>query len=115
VSTLDGFLMSPDRGGAAVRSTCSTSTGQADLKGAGTAAPHGGGGATAAHGPGLDSSHTALLSPALMETLLRRGNQMLALGDFASARRLFGRVAQEGDVNAMLALSRLYDPSSFDR
>jgi TPR repeat protein len=58
--------------------------------------------------------NAASLSPALIKTLLRRGNEMLALRDFASARLLFARAAQTGDVAAMLALGRTYDPASFD-
>jgi TPR repeat protein len=60
-------------------------------------------------------SNAAPLSPALIEMLLRRGHDMVALGDFASARLLFGRAAQAGDVSAMVALGRIFDPASFDR
>jgi hypothetical protein len=56
----------------------------------------------------------APLSPALIAMLSRRGNEMLALGDFASARLLFARAAQAGDVNAMVALARMYDQASSD-
>jgi TPR repeat protein len=45
---------------------------------------------------------------------MRRGNEMLNLGDYAAARLLFGRAAQAGHADAMLALGRTYDPASVD-
>lgn len=54
------------------------------------------------------------LSPALVEILVRRGNEMFALGDYSAARLLFGRAAAAGNPAAMLAMGRTYDPAFLD-
>ncbi|GAC1339697.1 MAG: hypothetical protein NVSMB18_08410 [Acetobacteraceae bacterium] len=52
----------------------------------------------------------AALSPGLVDKLVRRGSEMLALGDLSAARLLFGRAASSGDAGAMLLLGQTYDP-----
>ena len=54
------------------------------------------------------------LSPALVEILVRRGNEMFALGDYSAARLLFSRAAASGSAAAMLAMGRTYDPAFVD-
>ena len=65
-----------------------------------------------------DSGNSApqppLVKPAasneLTVLLLRRGQELLALGDISAARRMFSRAAEEGSPAAMLELGRTYDP-----
>ncbi len=45
-----------------------------------------------------------------IETLLNQGVDFVAVGDFASARFIFGRVAEAGDARGALALAATYDP-----
>ena len=45
-----------------------------------------------------------------VEMLMRRGQEMLGLGDLSAARLLFGRAAEAGSMEAMLAMGRSYDP-----
>lgn len=47
---------------------------------------------------------------ALIDALIRRANQMGSLGDMAAARKFFERAAQEGSVDAALALGRSLEP-----
>ena len=42
--------------------------------------------------------------------LLKRGREMLAVGDVSAARLLFGRAAEAGNVEAMLSMGRTFDP-----
>jgi type II secretory pathway predicted ATPase ExeA len=51
------------------------------------------------------------LSPALVATLMKRGNEALDLGDIAAARLLFQRAAEAGDAAAATALGKTYDPN----
>ena len=46
----------------------------------------------------------------MVEMLLKRGHEMLAVGDVSAARLLFGRAAEAGNVEAMLAMGRTFDP-----
>lgn len=50
------------------------------------------------------------LSAAEMDTLLARGDEMLALGDVASARLFYERAARAGNRQAALKLARAFDP-----
>ncbi len=43
--------------------------------------------------------------------LMRRGQDFVATGDFASARLVFRRAAEAGDANAALQLGATYDPA----
>lgn len=45
-----------------------------------------------------------------IETLLKQGADFVSVGDFSSARIVFGRVAQAGDARGALALAATYDP-----
>jgi len=46
---------------------------------------------------------------AMVSMLVRRGNEMLALGDVSAARLLYGRAAAAGDTAAMVALGRTFE------
>ena len=50
------------------------------------------------------------LSSAELAALLRRGNELVSLGDLVGARLVFERAAQAGDSRAALALASTYDP-----
>jgi len=43
-------------------------------------------------------------------TIVKHGNDLLALGDIAAARSLFSRAAAGGDPSAVSALAQTYDP-----
>jgi hypothetical protein len=45
-----------------------------------------------------------------IETLLKQGRDFVSVGDFSSARIVFGRVAEAGDARGALALAATYDP-----
>jgi hypothetical protein len=45
-----------------------------------------------------------------IETLLKQGEDFVSVGDFSSARIVFGRVAEAGDARGALALAATYDP-----
>jgi len=49
-------------------------------------------------------------SPAEVDRLLRRGNDLLTTGDIAGARALFLRAASGSDPSALRALAQTYDP-----
>lgn len=51
------------------------------------------------------------LPPAVIATLMRRGEESLAAGDISGARRLFERAAQAGHAPAALAMGTTYDPA----
>jgi len=48
-------------------------------------------------------------------TLLKQGNDFVAVGDFASARTLFERIAEAGDARGALAYAETYDPIALAR
>jgi len=50
------------------------------------------------------------LSQDEIETLLKQGNDFVSLGDFASARILFERIAEAGDARGAFAYAATYDP-----
>jgi type II secretory pathway predicted ATPase ExeA len=50
------------------------------------------------------------MAPDLMNALLKRGDQSLALGDTAAARLLFRHAADGGSAAAATALGKTYDP-----
>ena len=45
-----------------------------------------------------------------IETLLKQGNDFISVGDFASARLVFGRVSEANDARGALAFAATYDP-----
>jgi len=49
---------------------------------------------------------------ATVDLLLRRGREMVGIGDISAARLLFGRVAEAGNAEAMVALGKTYDPAA---
>jgi hypothetical protein len=55
------------------------------------------------------------LSSAELAALLRRGNELVSLGDLVGARLVFERAAQAGDSRAALALASTYDPLVLQR
>ncbi len=52
----------------------------------------------------------AALSPALVASLLRHGDEMLQIGDIAAARLLFRRAAEAGSAAAAIAIGKTNDP-----
>jgi TPR repeat protein len=50
-----------------------------------------------------------------INTLIRRGKNLLSDGDFAAARVLFERAANAGSAEAALALGSTYDPNVIKR
>ena len=50
-----------------------------------------------------------------INTLIRRGKNLLNDGDFAAARVLFERAANAGSAEAALALGSTYDPNVIKR
>jgi hypothetical protein len=50
------------------------------------------------------------LSRDQIETLLKQGEGFVSVGDFSSARIVFGRVAEAGDARGALAMAATYDP-----
>jgi hypothetical protein len=61
-------------------------------------------------GPPDPPSGARTLTPAELAALLRRGNELVSLGDLVGARLVFERAAQAGDSRAALALASTYDP-----
>jgi TPR repeat protein len=55
--------------------------------------------------PAVDAQPTADFT-----MLVRRGDQLLATGDIASARRFYERAAESGDALALCGLGKSYDP-----
>ena len=51
-----------------------------------------------------------MADPVLVTRLLRRGDELLALGDISGARRLLERAEAAGSANAALRLAETYDP-----
>ncbi len=58
----------------------------------------------------VQSSTTNALSPQIVETLIRRADALLAVGDVTSARLLYQRSAAAGDARGMLGVAKTYDP-----
>ncbi len=52
----------------------------------------------------------AALSPAVVASLLRHGDEMLGIGDIAAARLLFRRAAEAGSAAAAIAIGKTNDP-----
>ena len=50
-----------------------------------------------------------------IEMLLDKGSNFVSVGDFASARIVFGRVAEAGDARGALAFASTYDPIALGR
>jgi TPR repeat protein len=55
-------------------------------------------------------SPRAATSPAMLDMLQRRGDEMLATGDVSAARRLYERGVAARSARAAFALARTYDP-----
>jgi hypothetical protein len=53
----------------------------------------------------------ATQDPAVLTALLRRGEQLLAIGDVSGARRFFERAASGGSGPAALAMGQTFDPA----
>lgn len=51
------------------------------------------------------------LAPETIALLMRRGAEMMAIGDVSAARLLFGRAAEAGSAVAMVEMGRTYDPA----
>jgi hypothetical protein len=51
------------------------------------------------------------LIPEDIAALLRRGEDLMASGDFAAARLVLERAAEAGDAHAALTLAQIYDPT----
>jgi len=66
-------------------------------------------------GPPDPPSGARTLSAAELAVLLRRGNELVSLGDLVGARLVFERAAQAGDSGAALALASTYDPLVLQR
>jgi len=71
-----------------------------------------------------DSSETSVAPPAepesqapaeLVATLMKRGEEFLAVGDISAARLFYARAADSGSARAMTALGKTYDPEFIDR
>jgi TPR repeat protein len=45
-----------------------------------------------------------------LELILRRGDELLALGDLTAARLLYGRAAAAGDARGAIGMAKTYDP-----
>ena len=45
-----------------------------------------------------------------IETLLKQGDDFMMVGDFVSARMVYGRVAEADDARGALAFAATYDP-----
>jgi TPR repeat protein len=46
----------------------------------------------------------------MLQVLIRRGDEMMAIGDISAARRLYERAATAGSARAATAAGRTYDP-----
>lgn len=66
-----------------------------------------------ATGPSLARSQPppGAMPPAMLQALLRRGDDMLRSGDISAARRVYERAAFAGSREAMAAVGRTYDPA----
>lgn len=51
------------------------------------------------------------LPPPVVAMLMKRGNDMLAIGDVSGARLMFGKAAASGSSAAMTAMGRTFDPA----
>jgi hypothetical protein len=72
--------------------------------------------AAPAQGPALAAPQAAVvLDENEIDTLIRRGKNLLNEGDFSGARVLFERAANAGSAEAALALGSTYDPSVIKR
>lgn len=57
----------------------------------------------------------AALAPGVVATLLRRGDEMLALGDVSAARRFYARTIPGGSALGARGVARTYDPAVLGR
>jgi hypothetical protein len=55
------------------------------------------------------------MAPEMVEMLLRRGSELMRLGDVSAARRFFERAAAGGSGEAALATGATYDPRELQR
>jgi TPR repeat protein len=47
----------------------------------------------------------------MIDTLMKRGHEMLAIGDISAARLLYERAALAGEAKAATAAGKTYDPN----
>jgi hypothetical protein len=55
------------------------------------------------------------MAPAMLAALIRRGDDMLAIGDVSAARLLYARAAAAGSGPAAIAVGRTHDPAAIAR
>jgi TPR repeat protein len=65
--------------------------------------------------PPSPAKPAVVLDQSEIDTLIRRGKNLLNDGDFAAARVLFERAANAGSAEAALALGSTYDPNVIKR
>ncbi len=58
----------------------------------------------------VTQSATNSLPPQIVDTLVRRGDALLAIGDLTSARLLYQRAAAAGDPRGAMGVAKTYDP-----
>jgi hypothetical protein len=61
------------------------------------------------------ASITGTMSPATMQMLVRRGDEMFRLGDISAARQFYSRAAAAGSGAAATAMGKTYDPAVLAR
>jgi TPR repeat protein len=55
------------------------------------------------------------MAPEMVEMLLRRGRELMRIGDVSAARRFFERAAAGGSGQAALEVGATYDPRELQR
>jgi TPR repeat protein len=60
--------------------------------------------------PQTPAPRAAALSKEMIGVLMKRGGEMLAIGDISAARLLYERAAAGGDARAATAAGKTYDP-----
>ncbi len=70
---------------------------------------------TAASPSSLPWTAPTPLAPALVATLLRRGDEELALGDISTARRFYERTIAAGSAQGARGIARSFDPAILGR
>ena len=61
------------------------------------------------------SKASRVLDPEAIELLMKQGQQLIAVGDVATARTVLQRAADAGDADAAMALGGTYDPNVLAR
>ena len=84
-------------------------------------APAGETGKVAQSQPGSQGAAISVAPPAprisdeIIKMLIRRGDELLAIGDISAARLVYERAASGGSARAMIALGTTYDPIFLSR